>query len=158
MVAILRPVALLALVLPVLEAVQPARIPPFELTGLDGQVKLSDRLGLNGQWLLVVVQSGCRPCDGLLQLVKKREDHPNMVPRMVIIGSMPLGELKKLALRFPNLTGAKWFADPGKNAARQLKLAGAPVVAGVKLQTMVWTMNGVANANRTRSTMLSWTK
>lgn len=138
------------------EAIQPVPLPEFEVTALDGQLVKSSTFALQGKWLLVYVRSNCQPCESLLHLLKK-DQFPNLSQQVVLLVGGTPAEAKALSARFPELAQATWYADPSKNAYTQLKLKGAPVVLGVRQDTIQWCVNGtLSDSNKLRPILTSW--
>lgn len=150
--------ALCGILAPCASAVQPGPLPPFQVTALDGMIVQSTQLAPDSQWLIVYLQSECHPCEAVLQLVKQKQEHPNLPRRMVIIGGMTVAALNALSLKYPDLAGARWVADTTGVALKQIKFAGAPTVIGLKGQNIVWTINGILSDPRQYKSILeTWT-
>ena len=147
-----------------LGGIQPMPIPEIELLTIDGSpTKLlvqTSTQSLRGQWLILYLQSGCQSCDGLVNLLRRSEGIVNRPGKlMIVMGGMTSAELQRYMLRFPELASATWRADPARNAFRQLKLGGAPVIAGCREGTIFWTMNGsLPEPASVRAVVESWTR
>jgi hypothetical protein len=75
---------------------------------------------------------------------------------VVIVGGS-LDDLKSTQSKYPDLSEASWYADTDKSAYAQLQLHGAPVVLGVRQQTIQWSLNGVLpDTNVSRSVLNTW--
>jgi hypothetical protein len=134
----------------------PMPLPDLLLTSADNQpVKTSD-LPSKGSWLLIYVQSKSQYSDNLLKLFK-REQYPGLEQHAVIIIGGSVDDLKTMKSKYPELDQAAWYADTTKNAFSQLKLHGVPVVLGVKLQTVQWSLNGIlSDVNVAKSIVNTW--
>jgi hypothetical protein len=139
-------------------AAGPRPLPPFEVTELRGGTTVSAQLVPAPQWVILYIRRECGPCEAALQIVKAREDHPNLHQRLVIIGGMTLPELQAVAAKYPDLTGVHWVADPTGTAFHALTLKGAPVALGVRGQSVAWTVNGMlGDPQQFRRILESWT-
>ena len=137
-------------------AVEPVPLPSFQLTSADGQTVKSADLPSRGNWVIIYVQSKSQFSDTLLKLLK-REQYPNLEQHAVIIIGGSVDDLKSTQTKYPDLAAASWYADTDKNAYTQLKLHGAPVVLGIRQQTIQWSLNGVLpDTNVSRSVLNSW--
>jgi hypothetical protein len=153
-------------------AVQPIDIPDIDIIGLDGNpAKLLGPVNstpaandlkapIRGQWLILYIQSSCPNCDNLLNLLRRFQGNLNRPEKlMVVIGGMSAPDLRRYILRYPELAAATWRADPARNAIKQLKLGGAPVIAGCREGTVLWTMNGaLSDSASLRAVVEGWTK
>jgi hypothetical protein len=141
-------------------AVQQQRLPDFDVTTVDGQLRHSDKLALHGQWLLLYLQPNCLSCESILQLIKRKEDHPELAGRLVIVESgMAIRDLKLLKSRFPELSEAAWYTDGNRSAQMALGLAGVPVVVGVRDMTIQWSLNGILrNVKQYRTILERWAR
>lgn len=134
----------------------PVPLPDFQLTSLDGQVVKSGDLPAKGNWLIIYVQPRSQFSDGLLRLLK-REQYPALEKHAIMIVGGSVDDMKTMRSRFDELNQAMWYADPARNAFTQLKLHGAPVVVGVKQQTITWSLNGVLpDTNVSKSILNTW--
>ena len=138
-------------------AMEPMPLPLFEVTALDGVSVRSDRLPLQGKWLLIYVQRHCRPCESVLRLLKK-EQVPSGIRRIVVVvGEVAAEDVKRMAEKFPDLVEAGWYADPEKQAFVQLGLQGVPVVLGARGETIEWSLGGLpAPPTDLQSIVTSW--
>lgn len=159
---ILGTVAVAALVLTVrpwtpARAMQPEPLPVFDLTALDGTSTTSAQLTMSDRWLLLYVEPSCRPCDGLLRLVKK-EEFPKVPPAMtIIVGGVAIEAVRALRDRYPDLAEASWYSDQSKHACAQLSIKGAPVLLGLRQGVIAWRFTGVLpDATHMKSVLQSW--
>ena len=138
-----------------LKGMEPTRIPALQITTLDGQVTKTSDLPNKGHWLLIYVTPGSHFCLDALQLLKK-EDYPKLAGNAVIIVGGSIQDAKTLQSRFPDLATTAWFADPGQDVFRGLKLHGLPSIIGVTQQTMQWAAIGAADPIAFKSMLNSW--
>jgi hypothetical protein len=137
-------------------AVDPVPLPDLQLTSIDDQPIKTTDLPSKGNWVLVYVQPRSQFSDNLLKLFK-REQYPGLEQHAVIIVGGSVDDLKSVKSKYAELDQATWYADTTKNAFTQLKLHGVPVVLGVKLQTIEWSLNGVlSDVTVARSIVNSW--
>ena len=129
----------------------------FPLTRLDGTVVRSGAaLPGEGKWLLVYVQANCRPCDRLLSLVKQ-DDHPELPLRMVIVTGGARDTASGMRDKRVDLAAAQWYADETREAWTALHMAGAPMVFGVRDQTIQWSLSGMLKSDSdVKSILASW--
>ena len=123
-------------------AMESGPLPAFEVTALDGVRVSSAGLARQGRWLLVYVQPGCVPCEGVLNLLK--EDGAGGLPENVtVVASGTAEETRALAGLFPNLTRSAWYADPLGAARDRLGLQGVPMVLAMQGSTIEWSIAGL---------------
>jgi hypothetical protein len=134
----------------------PMPIPDLLLTSADNQpVKTAD-LPSKGNWLLIYVQPKSQYSDNLLKQFK-REQYPGLEQHAVIVMGGSVDDLKAMKSKYPELDQALWYADTAKTAFSQLKLHGVPVILGVKLQTIEWSLNGIlSDVNVAKSIVNTW--
>jgi len=151
--------AAFSIVLPMARALQPLPLPAFQLLKLDGSAIQSTHLGPTGQWLILYLQPECRACEGVLQLIKQKEQHPNLPSHLVIVGGMTLPQMNALAAKYPDLSTALWTVDPTGTVSKQLKMVGAPTVLGVRQSTVMWSVGGTLKDPLQLKTIVeSWTR
>lgn len=137
-------------------AIDPAPIPDFQLTTLDGQTVKSSELPSAGNWLLVYVQPTSHYCDQLLKTMTA-DRYPTLAANAVFIVSGTADDAKAMKAKYPDLASATWYADPGRAAFAQLKLHGVPVILGVRDKTIQWSLNGILQDAKTmQSIITSW--
>lgn len=137
-------------------AIDPAPIPDFQLTTLDGQTIKSAELPATGNWLLVYIQPTSHYCDQLLKTFTA-ERYPTLATNAVFIVNGTADDAKNMKAKYPDLATATWYADPGRSAFTQLKLHGVPVILGVRDQKIQWSLNGILQDSKTMQSILtSW--
>ena len=137
-------------------AIDPAPIPDFQLTTLDGQTIKSSDLPAAGSWLLVYVQPTSHYCDQLLKTLTANR-FPTLASSAVFIVNGTADDAKTMKAKYPDLASATWYADPGRAAFAQLKLHGVPVILGVRDQKIQWSLNGILPDSKTMQSILtSW--
>ncbi len=136
------------------EAASPTPLPIVELIKLDGQiVRLADTY-TDGQWLVIYIRPNCRACDTALGLIGATAS-----TRLVVVGDMPVNDLKRVALEHPQMVGTTWLADTAHRVAGSLQLSGAPVALGIRRQTTLWTLNGLlGDREQYVATLRNWIK
>lgn len=128
-------------------------LPQFEMLDRDGRDLVSTDLSLEGPWILIYVQPGCRPCDMLLNGFK-REDFIDPGRVVIVVGGASLGKARAYAEPLPELAGVQWTVDHHREGFSKLKLEGVPVVLGLKGGDIHWRISGLAGD--VRSIALSW--
>lgn len=123
-------------------AIEPAPLPAFDVTSLDGVTIRSSGLPRPGTWLLVYVKPHCIPCETLLHFFKRGEP-PNFSQRIVVVVGGTVNEAREMVGKFPDLAQESWYTDPGQNAFTQLQLQGASMVLGVRQDRVEWSIAGV---------------
>lgn len=138
----------------------PSRLPDFELTTLDGgATRTAAAVPGQGKWLIVYVQPNCAPCDALLGLIK-RDEHPDLPARMVIIdggaSAVSAGEARR---QFAELSDARWYADTTGVGWTALDMSGAPMVFGMNDGMIQWRLSGMNPPKAdVKSILASWVR
>lgn len=149
-------VAAILLVASLAMAIEPVPLPSFQLTSLAGQTVKSGDLPSKGNWVLIYIQPKSQFSDNLLKLMK-HDLYPNLEQHAVVIVGGSVDDLKNTQSKYPDLSQASWYADTDKTAYSQLQLHGAPVVLGLRQQTIQWSLNGVLpDTNVSRSVVNTW--
>jgi hypothetical protein len=87
----------------------------------------------------------------------KKDQYPTLAQHAVIIVGGSVDELKTAQTRFPELSSATWYADPNKSAFSLMKLTGAPMILGIKQQTISWSLSGIlSDVNVAKSILNTW--
>jgi hypothetical protein len=135
----------------------PTPLPDLLLETLDGAaVHGNAEFPTHGKWLIVYVQSSCRPCDTLLNSVKIKDD-PSVPANMVVVVGGGASEARAIRNQMPDLAGAHWYTDHPHNAWGALNIAGVPMVFGVKDRTIQWSLTGVPpRGGNLKSILGSW--
>jgi hypothetical protein len=138
------------------DAIERKPLPVFSITALDGTEVTSDSLVVDGQWLLVYVQTGCSACDSLMRAVV--EERTDLASHMVIvIGGVDSATAARLAGAFPKLSGARWYADKTNVLETTLRTPGAPVVYGLRGNMLEWSLTGIVpDAAAYKTALVSW--
>jgi hypothetical protein len=132
-------------------------LPALELTTLRGRPVSGATLAYAGPWLLIYAQAGSEASQGLLGVVAA-DTRLRSRGAIVVVVAGRARQAAELAARFPRLTGAAWYSDPSHSLPRQLGLAGAPVVLGVRGEVVEWSLTGVlADVDHLRSILATWT-
>jgi len=125
------------------QAIAPTPMPLFTVQGLDGSAVQTSSWTLKGNSLLIYVRSNCRPCGALLGSLNRR-DYPDLASHTIfLLGDASPDGAKDLLRRYPDLGTATWYLDPSQAAATALHLQGAPVILGLKNDTVQWAVSGV---------------
>lgn len=150
-------VALLTTTLGPLTAIERKPLPPFSVVARDGTETSSDELTTEGKWLLVYVQPGCTPCDGVLRSIDTADAH--IAERLtVVVGGANAADAARLAAGYPKLAASRWFADPERSMGKALPVAGMPVVFGLRGRMLEWSRAGLTpSIASVKSAMTSWT-
>jgi hypothetical protein len=132
----------------------PVPLPTMSLPGLQGQFVATSTWGVPGQWLLVYIRPNCRACDSALRLI-----NANAASKVVIVGAMPVTELKKVAANYTALSGATWYSDSSNQLAALLNFTGSPVTFGVRNRSIFWNINGVLqDQDQNRTILEGWVR
>jgi hypothetical protein len=135
---------------------QPAPLPAFTVIGLDGSKVTSDKLSLPNYWLLVYFEPRSQYADTVLSELKTEIDVLNERV-IVIVGGVPVSQVKPLIRNYPHLKNVTWYADPKRAAFFQLKVPGSPVVLGMHQQIAQWHFAGsLPKIEVLRSMLRSW--
>ena len=118
---------------------QPAMLPDFPLTTLDGKTIKSGELATTGHWLLLYVDPKNRLSDQILGQLEEGQKPPS---KMIVVVQAGPEEAKAMQSRHPSLTQVPWYADPSGNVFKALKLHGVPVIIGIDGKMMEWNING----------------
>jgi len=138
-------------------AIERKPLPVFTLDALDGRAVSSADVARAGKWLLIYVRPGCGPCDTLLDAIDPLVNPLVPARTVVVIGGVTPEGAAKLAVRFGDLKGAAWYADPQGAMAAALPLAGAPVVFGLNRTMIEWSLAGVVpDKAAVKSALVSW--
>lgn len=136
-------------------AIAPTRLPSLSVKALDGTAVSTSAWQLKGHSLLIYVRGNCRPCDALLGRLSQK-DYPHLAAHTtIIVGDVGPDGLKDLRKRYPDLSAATWYADPPRNVAAALHLQGAPVILGLKGNTVQWAWSGVMEKPAQQKSMLN---
>ena len=131
-------------------------LPPFVAATLDDAPVESATLALDGNWLLVVVQPRCRPCDALLAHVD-RDERPAASRILVVGAGMDGAAVAELKGRYPNIAQARWLADPTRDAAKALDVQTSPTVYGLRGNAVEWRLAGaIRDARELESILFTW--
>jgi len=144
----------LLFVLGIAMAIQPAPLPDFELSTLDGQTVKSADLPSQGHWLLLYVQPNHQFSDRLLKLLRKQE-YPHLATNAIVIVLGTTEDAKAMKLNYPELESAGWYADNSRSVFSQLHLHGIPVIVGMDKKVMRWDLNGVLPDGNTQKSILN---
>jgi hypothetical protein len=141
------------------KAARQRTLPAIHLSDSNGVAVSVDELGLTGHWLLVYVQAK-NPSTPMVMGQLKSDQFRDYAGRLVIVvGSMKAEDLAAWTKQFPELSGARWLADPEHAAMRGLDLHGFPVQLGMKDNGVEWQLNGAGQGNEMfEATMLNWLK
>ena len=122
-------------------------IPEFAVVTRDGQPFSSRDFSAEGRWLMIYVAPDCGACDGILGIFSESEA-PNRPERVVVILAGDAAQTRALASRFPALSRAHWYADPGGAAGRALQVPMRPTVLGLQDRAIGWSLPFAASPDR----------
>jgi hypothetical protein len=151
---------------PVLPAREPMPLPALEVRTLDGPASRAVVLpglagdasapGASGRWLLVLVDSRSAPSRAVLAALA----HPGEPPAassMVVLVEGSTEEARALRGALEGLSGAQWYADPGRRVAPSLRVRSLPTVIGLDGRQVEWSAQGtLADPAKLRSLVRSW--
>lgn len=148
--------ALLTLSWTMLDAIERKPLPRFSVVALDGAETASDALISDEKWLLIYIQPGCTPCDGLLRSIESADQ--NIANRLtIVVGGADASAAARLAAAYPKLAASRWYGDPKRAMGKVLPLAGAPVVFGLRGKMLEWSRAGLTpSVTSVKSAMMSW--
>ncbi len=145
------------MLVPIAHATERRVLPAFDLIGMGGESLSSQTLERSGRWLLLYVQPDCAPCRDALERLSGKGKPLSADRIAVVVGGAEPAAAQRLAMAFPSLAGATWYADPTYRVRAVLKLPGAPVALGIRDLTLEWTMVGVLRDRVHMSSILrSW--
>lgn len=150
---------LIAVTASALAAAERRPLPDVSVSTLDGApVRIAD-LAREGHWLLIYVEPSCGACTAVLGAMT-REDHPGMAQRVtVVVGNATADQARTMAAASPELAEARWLVATDRQAHQALGARSAPVVMGVRTQTIEWDLVGVLRrGDEMRSVLVSWLK
>lgn len=138
-------------------AIERGPLPALDLTNLDGQPVATSQVTMEGTWLIVYVQPGCDPCEAILKAAARHENS-SVADRLVVVArSHTAEEVQAMAERHPRLARTAWYMDKDGEMFTRLRLAGAPVVIGLRGKIIEWSLAGVlADARAVGSVLGSW--
>jgi hypothetical protein len=140
-----------------LRAQQGRALPSFALVAADEQPASSDVLVREGAWVLIVAQMPCRACNAVFGALDQSLS-PEQITRLgVIVSAASPAQASGMRARFANLGAAGWYRDDATAALGALGATGAPVVAGLQGNRVMWTRNVSAmSAADVQSLVVSW--
>ena len=122
-------------------------LPEFGVVAHDGRPFSSRDFSAKDRWLLIYVAPACASCDAILGVLSELE--PLSRPeRVVVILAGNVTQTLALASRFPALTRADWYADPGGAAGQMLKVPMRPTVIGLQHDAIEWTLPFATHPDR----------
>ena len=137
------------------EARDPLRLTAFEAFDLDGIPVGSDELPLTSRWLLIYVRPNCLPCEFVLNILKK--DQPPALRKKIIVVVGTVEGVKDAIAQSLDLAHAPWDTNVLQNIRAELRVRGAPVVLGVRQNTIEWSMNGIlTDSSSLKSIFKTW--
>jgi len=150
-------VGLVAMAASALAAVERRVLPEATVLTLEGVPVRIAELAREGHWLLIYVEPTCGSCTAVLSAMT-REEHPGQAQRVtVVVGNATAEQARALAEASPELAEARWLVDPDRQGWQALGLKTAPVVMGVRTQTIEWDLVGVLRrGDEMRSVLVSW--
>lgn len=128
-------------------------LPDLSLTSLDGEAIPPGNLSRSGRWLLVYVQPESGTSRSLLKRLEPAVRKAG--PAVVVVVGASAESARSLAASSPALGEAAFYADPTHEAFAALGLRGAPVVLGIRDQTIEWTLAGTVVDTRTFESILT---
>ena len=132
-------------------------LPEASLRAVDGSNVALTAVSQEGQWVLLYVGAdGSTPSTRLLEAITKWELGDALARVIIVVADTPDVETTARVWT-ERLPGARWFGDPKGDAARALKLRGAPTVVGARGQSLEWVLAGVLNdPTMLRDVIRSW--
>lgn len=140
-------------------AIEQRPLPAFVLSAADGTEAPSAAMVREGKWLLVYVTPSCRTCEGLLRDMARWESAALPGATVIVVGGAPHAAAQAFVTKAvpEGLAAATWYADAQGQARDALRLQGAPVVIGLRGESIQWAIAGVLNNPRTlESALRSW--
>ena len=134
-------------------------LPAVQLSDSNGVAVNVAELGLTGHWLLIYVQAKNPSTQMVMDELKSDQFRSYASQFVIVVGSMKTADLAEWTKQFPELSGARWLADPEHAAMRGLDLHGFPIQLGMRDNGVEWQLNGAGQGNEMfESTLLSWLK
>ncbi len=120
-------------------------LPDATVQSVDGTEGTLVSAAREGQWLILYIGGpDSMPSARLLEALTKWE-MGSALARIVVIVESGQDARQMAAAWSDRLPGVQWLADTKGEAARGLKVRGAPTVMGVKAQSLEWMLAGVLN-------------
>ena len=138
-----------------LRAAPIAPLPQFFVTATNGQQFIDSATFVRqGNWMLVIVRDGCRPCDTLLAAIAEIDAPSSFV---IIVTDTNAAGAAAYAAQYPQLATARWYADPDRAAAAMSPLSAAPLIFGLRGNMTRWSLAGIVPDTATvRAAMINW--
>jgi len=134
-------------------------LPAIQLPDLNGAAVNVAELGNTGHWLLVYIQARNPSTQMVMEQLKSERFRSYASGFVIVVGGMKADELAEWTKQFPELSGARWLADPQHAAMRGLDLHGFPVQLGMDNNNVAWQLSGAGQGNEMfEATMLNWLK
>jgi hypothetical protein len=131
--------------------------PDAPLVKLDGARVSSLSLTRPEPWLVVIIRRPCGTCDGVLAQLDRSLDVMTSDRTVVILSGMSEPEARLMVGRYPTLAHAGWYRDAEGRVVEALHESSAPVVMGLRGDTVSWTMQGtVLDPTRLSSVVGGW--
>jgi hypothetical protein len=138
-------------------AIERRALPDLRVTDLQGQAVAAAALPQADKWLLLYVEPKCPACDALLKAIDVKAQPSLPAHTAIVVGRADATAAAALAARFPDLAGARWYVEGETRVMKILKLPGAPVVFGLKQETIEWSIAGlVPDVGGVKSALVSW--
>jgi hypothetical protein len=118
---------------------QPATLPDFSLTTLEGKTVKSGELAMTGHWLLLYVNPKNRLSNEILAQLEEGQKSP---AKVIVVVQAGADEARAMQSLHPSLAQVPWYADSSGSAFKTLKLHGVPVILGIDGKMMDWNING----------------
>ena len=140
-----------------LTAIERKPLPSLTLADAQGQPVSNDALPSSGKWLLLYIEPKCEACETLLRAIDVKAQPALPSHLLIVVGRADGPATAAMAARYPDLVNARWLSDQGKSVMQTLKLPGAPVVVGLRKQTIEWSIAGlVPSIGGVKSALVSW--
>jgi hypothetical protein len=145
-------------------AAQSRPLPSFALIAADGSATTSVAMappdsaqGTPVPWIMVIGQSPCRSCPATLAALNSALT-PDQASRLaIVLSTTSVAEAKGLMSLSANLAGAGWYRDEARAALATMAVSGAPVIVGLRGNTIHWTRNAAGlGAAELESVITSW--
>ena len=135
-------------------AAEPRPLPAFTVASFEGVAVASTALAREGQWLLVYVRPQSAPSQAALESLEKARIGDAATSVVIVVGGDAAAG-RALAGRYPGLSRASWYADADGAAFRALRLAGVPMIQGLRASGIEWSLAGVVPDRKTLTSVLS---
>lgn len=119
--------------------------PDLSLVRVSDSTTVSTRtLTRAGNWVVVVVRPGCRPCQDIVRHFGAEAMAGRLDPARLLVVLSGLEDAEAAAVRAgaPGIPAHAWLSDPAGTAVSVLDVRVAPAVYGIRRGDITWSLRG----------------